>query len=294
MQFNRGRRDVLRQAGAGVTAGITTLSGCSSTSPLPNAASEFNPDQYSTGLGELPIHDTSTATDVGYENLDQAHVLQTEKAARATKSGEIELNLSGAIDAKAANGTLGMSAGASCGTFWQAPADGTYYLSVTYTGEGGYLVMPPDDAGRDYTISSGITLAVLKNPEEERAARSMQLMQHGSPGIRRRVAEELLEFLAFRLVAPHLGLVGKLIAKALINWTIDIPARRPNTGQFQFYPRDPGRLTVAFTAKENRIYKLQFAPVMGFTMRSYRKRWAVPKAFMDSTYELNPLSISRK
>lgn len=254
-------------------------------SPTPTAT----PRRYDplTRTGGLPIQETAglpaEPQSSGITGDDEVH----ELANRATfdSNSRTHLEVDGAL---VGDGRLGMNAASAFRTYWRAPETGTYRLSAAYWGNGGYEYAPRATDGRDYALCSETNLAVFDG-DRAVAHETHPDLQHRTGGLGASVAEQLLEFLAYRLVAPYLGLVGGLIARVLIDWAIDLEPRDPTEGGFLGDPFDPTRITTEFDAIAGRVYRLQVTPSVGFAGRSTID-WHTA-ARVESVYRLEELSI---
>lgn len=244
-------------------------------------------------LGTVPVHRVQAmparAEIRGISNDERQAIDNTESRASAGSTPNSYFELDGMIDGR---GTLGMSTGATFTSYWRAPADGRYTVSAAYFGTGAYQYAPPEDEKRDYTIYFASNLSISENCHEVIATRTHPDLRHANQGLRERAAEELLEFLAYRLVAPYLGLVGRFIAKQLIDWMIDLDFRKPTEGSFFIDPAEPHVLDLTFDAQEGETYALQFTPSIGFVGES-KADWILTSD-VEAKYLLDSLSIRRE
>ncbi|MFC7132736.1 MULTISPECIES: hypothetical protein [Salinibaculum] len=237
--------------------------------------------------GSLPVQQTEelTADPQSSGITDDERVNFPTNEAALSDDSKAHLTVYGAMDG---TGRFGMNAGAAFRTYWRAPESGTYTLSATYWGNGAYEYHPPDNSKRDYTLCSETNLAVI-NADSVVAETTRPDLQRGNRGLQRAAAEELLEFLAYRLVSPYLGLVGGLIARALIEWAIDLDRRDPTTGSFLTTSLDPYHVDVQFTATEGTVYEFQVTPSVGFAGRSRADWYTTGK--VESIYRLEDMAI---
>jgi len=240
--------------------------------------------------GSLPIQETeglpAEPQASGITGDDRIHIL-TNRASVSDES-RAHLTVDGAL---VGTGTLGMNAGAMFRTYWRAPESGTYTLTATYWGNGGYEYTPRENRDRDYTLCSETNLAVLAG-DRTVTHQTRPDLQRGTGGLQTEAAEQLLEFLAYRLIAPYLGIVGSLIAKAVINWVIELNRRDPTTGSFLTTALDPYTVSVQFDATEGQVYQLQVTPSVGFAGQSHADWQTTAK--VESIYRLEGLSIRRQ
>jgi hypothetical protein len=240
--------------------------------------------------GSLPIQETeglpSEPQSSGITGDDRTHILANQ--ASVSNESEAHLTVDGAL---VGTGKLGMNAGAAFRTYWQAPESGTYTLTATYWGNGGYEYAPRENSGRDYALCSETNLAVFAGGQTV-TDRTRPDLQRGNSGLQTEAAEQLLEFLAYRLIASSLGIVGGLIARVVIDWAIELEQRDPTTGSFLTTSLDPYTVDVQFRATEGQVYQLQLTPSVGFAGRS-SKDWHTT-AKVESIYRLEGLSIRRE
>lgn len=288
MQWAQNRRRVLRRAGASMVLASSLLAGCSSNGPG-HTPSEFSPTEVAEGAGQLPVHQSKTRTDKERDNLEEneTDVMSLEAD---VSDDRIELDTYGGILSRN-KGEFGMSAGANFGTFWKAPTDGEYTVTAEYGGKGSYLG-PGEDPGWDFVAAGGLGLAVSERPGKKIAGSTVRHLNSANEGIRTQVAEKLLETIALRLVSPYFGVVGTLIARALIGWAIDLEPPNPNRGQFLIKPWEPQQIETSFMAEKDEIYKIDFAPVIGFNVKSHVIQWGNPYVSVKSWYEVESISIT--
>ncbi|MBO4246927.1 hypothetical protein IL252_03715 [Halomicrobium sp. IBSBa] len=241
-------------------------------------------------IGSVPIHETeqlpAEPQSSGITGDDQTHALTNR--ASVSNDSEAHLTVDGAL---VGTGTLGMNASAAFRTYWRAPESGTYTLTASYWGNGAYEYAPRENRNRDYTLCSETNLAVLTN-DRTVAHQTRPDLQRANRGLQTRAAEQLLEFLAYRLVAPYVGVVGSLIARAVINWAIDLERRDPTAGSFLTTALDPYTVEVQFTATAGTVYQFQVTPSVGFAGESHADQHTAAK--VESIYHLEGLSVRRE
>lgn len=237
--------------------------------------------------GALPIQETAALPaepqSSGITGDDEIHAL-TNRAAFDSDQ-ETHLEIDGAL---VGDGRLGMNAAGAFRTYWRAPETRRYRLTAAYWGNGGYEYAPAATDGRDYALCSETNLAVFDG-DRAVAHETHPDLQHRTGGLGTTAAEQLLEFLAYRLIAPYLGLVGGLIARALIGWAIDLESRDPTEGGFLGDPFDPTQVITEFDAVAGRVYRLQVTPSVGFAGRS-TVDWHTA-ARVESVYRLEEVSV---
>lgn len=240
-----------------------------------------------TRTGGLPIQETvalpAEPQSSGIRGDDEVHAL-TNRATFDSKQ-KTHLEVDGAL---VGDGRLGMNAAGAFRTYWQAPETGTYRLSAAYWGNGGYEYWPAAEDGREYTLCSETNLAVFDG-DHPVAHETHPDLQHRTDALGTNVAEQLLEFLAYRLVAPYLGLVGGLIARALIDWVIDLEPPDPTKDGFSGNPFEPTQITTEFDAVAGQVYRFQVTPSVGFAGRSTTD-WHTT-ARVESIYRVEGVSI---
>lgn len=292
MQSQRTRRHFLRRTASAVTVGMGVLSGCSSSNiDATTTVPEFEPSETTTGIGRLALSEVDSVTATATDGLDDTDTDVQTKRAETEGSDRIELEVYGGIMDHSV-GTFGMSAGATMGTFWRAPSDGEYEITATYGGKGTYSG-PEENPGWDYTVSAGIGLSVLRSPQQDVASRTVRLLNGGNPGIETQIAEKLIESLALRLVSPYLGLVGTIIARAILSWAVDLEPLAPNRGRFLIKPWEPEETALSFAATKGDIYRIDVAPFVGFNLQSHARQWSIPYVSVETWYEVDPISIRR-
>jgi hypothetical protein len=241
-----------------------------------------------TGTGDLPVQETAALPaepqSSGITGDDEVHTLANRVTFDSERKAHLEVD--GAL---VGDGRLGMNAAGAFRTYWRAPETETYRLSAAYWGNGGYEYAPAATDGRDYALCSETNLAAFDDDGRAVAHETHPDLQHRTDGLGTNVAEQLLEFLAYRLVAPYLGLVGGLIARVLIDWAIDLEPRDQTEGGFMGDPFDPTLITTEFDAVADRVYRLQVTPSVGFAGRSTID-WHTT-ALVESIYRLEGLSI---
>lgn len=198
-------------------------------------------------------------------------------------------SLEGLIDG---TGTLAMNTGATFTSYWTPPTSGEYEVTAGYFGVGAYNFAPPDDQHRDYAICFESNLSVIRDCEHVESSITSPDLRHRNNGLGAAAAERLLEFLAYSLVAPYLGLVGQSIAQAIIKWAIELEPRDPTSGDFFIDPGSPHDVSISFTAFEGETYAIQYTPSIGFVGES-KEDWILTSE-VDANYHLDSLGIERQ
>jgi len=166
-------------------------------------------------------------------------------------------------------GQMAANGGGFYQTAWKAPETGTYRVTANYWGFGGYSYAPQDNENRDVSITFESNLGIL-NPSATRV-----LTQRTQPDLRERnakmateVAEQLLEFLAGRLISVYLGVIGGFIARQVISWAIELTPRQKRSGSFSIDRYDTRQISVNLEAQKGETYLIQFTPSVGWSAHS--------------------------
>jgi hypothetical protein len=269
------------------TPSMTTTA---TTTTTPIKERETN-NSASTDLGRLPIKKVQAkparAETRGISGEGERKNITTRES-EAKDSGFSSFSLDGMIDG---TGTLAMNAGALFIAPWRAPETGEYSVSATYWGHGGYEYDPASNDDRDYTVCSEVNLAAIQDRDRVVEEHTEPTFRVGNNGLKEEAAEQLLEFLATRLITPYLGVIGSFIAKRVIDWAIELNFREPSEDSFFIENTDPNQIEITFFANEGEIYNIQFTPSIGFVGKSYVDWILISKVI--STYYLDALEIRK-
>jgi hypothetical protein len=271
-----------------------TRSATDTLTESPTATSaECAGEPVTTASGALPVHSAvalpakATARGIRGDEGEHVDVTRSEATGGTTPTGRVELE--GLIDG---TGTLAMNGGTAFTSYWTAPETGTYTATAAYFGTGAYDYAPVDDEERDYTICLESNLSVLRDCREVVASTTRPDLRHANDGMRERVAEQLLETLAYALVAPYLGPVGRIVAKAIVEWVVDLELREPTSGSFFIDPASPQETAVTFSAREGETYAVTYTPSVGFAGES-RADWVLTST-VQAKYLLDALRIDQQ
>jgi len=249
-------------------------------------------DVVSMEAGELPIHRAiSLPAKAETRGIDETEARDIDARKSTTSGGSIpesSFHLEGLIDG---TGVLAMNTGAAFTSYWEPPTTGEFVATGAYFGGGEYEYAPQNDSQRDYTLCFESNISVIKNCQQVVASSTQPDLRHGNSGIQREAAENLLEYLAYALVAPYLGIVGRFIAKAIISWAIELDMKDSTQGSFFIDPSEPHETEVSFTAREGELYAIQYTPSIGFVGESYED-WLLTSQ-TRANYYLDSLSVSK-
>jgi hypothetical protein len=156
------------------------------------------------------------------EALDGADTVDTQIVDDQTQvdpQGRTSFGLQGTLDGE---GRIGMKAMPWLASRWTAPNTGEYDIHAVYSVEGEYLQELIEGADTSVAMTAEPNVAILDESggvAKEQSMSDIHLI-NGEP--QDKADEEILEFLAYRLLAPYLGPIGRLIAKFVIELSLGV------------------------------------------------------------------------
>lgn len=220
-----------------------------------------------------------------------------EKSTEAEQSGATEFHVGGLLSG---TGKAAMNGSSILSTTWTPPETGWYTISAKYTTLGEYVHRPARDPHADFSVTAESNLAVLNETRDRVIEQQTRPdLGSGSSSLSEKAATELLEFLAYRLVAPFLGILGKLIAKVIIEAagaliTTEEPlGRDPGTQDFQRSRMNPAKIEFEFPARADQTYNVQFTTLGGCSGK-YDDEFGSPLLMdLQGSYNVYSLGIQK-
>jgi hypothetical protein len=276
------RREFLEQAGAaGFALPVLTIERERHTGPFRKLTWDL-----------LPVDDAATEpVRVVTEALDGADTVDTQivnDQTQADPQGRTSFGLQGTLDGE---GRIGMKAMPWLASRWTAPSTGEYDINAVYSVEGEYLQEPIEGADTSVAMTAEPNVAILDESggvAKEQSMSDIHLI-NGEP--QDEADEEIVEFLAYRLVAPYLGPIGRLIAKFVIELSPEV--FEISEGTIGGRSGKTGRIEYEFEAEEGETYEIRFTTPGGFVGKAPDDDVEI-RSILSADYTLESFWILRK
>ena len=286
-------RETTDQAGGSSQDRSDTSAEDSPAIPLPGEPSR-------TQSGALNVQSVSAGFDSASQGFDQSadqYDFDTQPQASFDSSevsadqNENSVHLEVAADHVGTGQATGIASG-SFQTAWEAPADGRYQISTTYTRFADILYNRPDRGSISAAFDTSL-LALNHDTGDVVTRRTQPALRHKLGRLRREVAEWALEKAVTYLVSTYfgLGLVARVVLGAIIDELIDLgqSTGRRQSEIYDIYHRvepnrdDPSQVSLEFEASEGDVFVFELAPTLEFIFEITGSWWYQPTAVGENT-----------